>query len=662
MLALLGVVAVSRSASAHSGVVSSEYATTPPTFGCSKGGACHTSSGDDVPLVKLALNGSSGNPTSVGSIVYVDRNAVVMFKFTIATKPGSLEAMKGMNAYNAGGSAGTMIADDGNTTVSGAPPPPAGEITFTTPRVGDAVTYTFQWRSPDADCTDSTIRAWGNAVESLAAFNFNGASSDQIQLRTRCPLGTGCSTSLVCGSGSCADGVCCDRACGGQCESCAGSRGCTSTYRAPKYGTCNGSGPCAGSCNGSGPACAYPTGQCTPPSCASGSAIPAASCDGAGNCPSAAPIACAPYTCNPTATACNGGCALDADCSTGNYCAAGSCVAQKPNGAACSAKNQCTSGFCVDGVCCNAGCTEQCGACNLPGLAGACSPVTGPPVGGRAACATDGSGCGGACGGTALGACTYPTTSCRVATCASGVETLGASCDGAGRCPTTKVKSCSPGTCNAAGTACATTCATDSECAPGFWCQAGACVAKAPAGVSCGDQRECTTGNCVDFVCCNSACSGACEACDVTGRAGTCTPVPAGPPHGSRTCPAGPDGCAGTCNGTTSTCAIGACDAGADTATGADSALDDGGGDALDDGGGDGGDGGDGSAGDGPATVDSGARDGARGDGDTGVPNENGGCACRASGRAPAGDGGWAIGLGVAACAALLRRRRGRDT
>src|SRR5690606_23273840 len=66
---------------------------------------------------------------------------------------------------------------------------------------------------------------------------------------------------------------------------------------------------------------------------------------------------------------------------------------------------------------------------------------------------------------------------------------------------------------------------------------------------------QCTSGSCVDGVCCDSACSGQCEACDVEGSVGACSPVN-GAPHGDRDACAG-DGsiCEGSCDGvTTSTC------------------------------------------------------------------------------------------------------------
>lgn len=50
----------------------------------------------------------------------------------------------------------------------------------------------------------------------------------------------------------------------------------------------------------------------------------------------------------------------------------------------------------------------------------------------------------------------------------------------------------------------------------------------APTGAhACASGSDCANGQCVDGYCCNSLCDGVCEACNVPGSLGTCTPVPA---------------------------------------------------------------------------------------------------------------------------------------
>jgi len=47
------------------------------------------------------------------------------------------------------------------------------------------------------------------------------------------------------------------------------------------------------------------------------------------------------------------------------------------------------------------------------------------------------------------------------------------------------------------------------------------------AGDPCDTDLECPTGSCADGVCCDTACTATCYACNLTGSAGTCSPLPA---------------------------------------------------------------------------------------------------------------------------------------
>ncbi|MBK7402465.1 MAG: hypothetical protein IPJ34_41100 [Myxococcales bacterium] len=69
-------------------------------------------------------------------------------------------------------------------------------------------------------------------------------------------------------------------------------------------------------------------------------------------------------------------------------------------------------------------------------------------------------------------------------------------------------------------------------------------------GIACAKNTDCATGFCTDGVCCDTACTGQCEACDATGSVGTCTAV-AGAPHAPRTAcvAAGTGVCARACDG-----------------------------------------------------------------------------------------------------------------
>jgi len=168
---------------------------------------------------------------------------------------------------------------------------------------------------------------------------------------------------------------------------------------------------------------------------------------------------------------------------------------QQTLAATCAADGECASGFCADGVCCDKACSGTCEACNIAGLVGTCSPVSGPPRGSRPACPAP--------------------FACRSGTCA-------------------------------------TSCTDDLACIAGHYCLSGSCVPRKSNGIICSAASECSSDHCVDNRCCDTACSGTCEACDVAGSLGTCSPVK-GAPHSDRKCvdDSGGDVCkARACDGT----------------------------------------------------------------------------------------------------------------
>ncbi len=382
--------------------------------------------------------------------------------------------------------------------------------------------------------------------------------------------GQSCTDAAQCSASNqyCVDGVCCDTPCAGQCESC-NQQGSAGTCMAQPAGSapagsreaCAGDGTaCDGTCNGTQrDTCVFPGAatECQAAACdpLTNLATEAANCDGAGACAVPAPVDCAPYACG--ATQCRGDCTADSDCDDSGYCRAGVCAPKQTDGEACSRAAQCASGFCADGVCCNARCDGQCEACNAAGNEGTCAAVTGAPVGSRTACSGSGD-CAGTCDGSQRSACSYPgnSQSCRAASCDASVATLAAQCDGRGNCPAAQTVDC-PAECE--GTVCGgDECVVDSDCTgQDEYCAAGVCLPRQGPGSSCTDDSDCSSGYCTDGVCCDSACLGQCEACDVAGSLGTCSPVPSGEgPHGARpTCTSDGSACGGTCDGTnTSTC------------------------------------------------------------------------------------------------------------
>jgi hypothetical protein len=368
-----------------------------------------------------------------------------------------------------------------------------------------------------------------------------------------------CSSGALCASGYCADGVCCDGKCDGQCESCkqTGSVGkCIAVKGAPlaTRTACGGTGTCQGQCDGSnGQACTFPDSSsvCTAATCTLGKATTASVCNGSGACTVVATSACASNLCATDGSGkCSGSCTA-ASCSTGFYCdSTGTCAKTLDNGVSCSVGTQCSSGYCVDGVCCDGQCNGQCQSCAASGSVGKCAAVKGAPMSPRAACGGTGK-CTAQCDGTNGSACTYPgsSTVCTPASCSTGNLTTQSVCNGSGSCTAATTNTCPSNLCGSDNASCASSC-TATSCAAGFYCGAGgACTPTLTNGQPCSGNAQCAYGNCVDGVCCNSACTGQCQSCSAT--PGTCKSVTT-----PRSSCGGTSPCAGYCDGTNPACSF----------------------------------------------------------------------------------------------------------
>jgi hypothetical protein len=221
---------------------------------------------------------------------------------------------------------------------------------------------------------------------------------------------------------------------------------------------------------------------------------------------------------------------------------------------------QCDPGlFCVDGYCCNSPCANTCQACNVPGNLGWCTnlSVGQHPVGTRTCNAQAATTCGrdGTCDG--MGNCrNWPSgTQCSAGTCdgSTGSFTNPSTCNGAGSCVANGGGNCAPYKCQDT-TQCFSMCTDASQCSGANSCVGSSC-GKLPDQRACTTGAQCQNGNCVDGYCCDSSCTSGCQACDVAGSLGKCTTVPAGLPHGTRSCTnRGISPCGGTCDGTTAAC------------------------------------------------------------------------------------------------------------
>ncbi|HEY4188594.1 MAG TPA: hypothetical protein VGP07_26220 [Polyangia bacterium] len=399
--------------------------------------------------------------------------------------------------------------------------------------------------------------------------------------------GLDCSTDAECGTGHCAQGKCCDTACTGACKACNlnASPGVCSDVQsgtdpqglcaATAATTCGTTGMCA-----AGQCAKFSTSTvCKPASCVAGgppssAAVPQSKCDGNGACVTPSTVGCAPGRCDTTALMCVNTCTTTADCTNPNTCVNGSCglIAK---GGTCANTNQCSSGLTCnhDKVCCDQACDGVCETCKPPsGTAGTCTPVGGGQADPSMMCvAMASSTCGtnGNCSGNNTVAGTarcqaYPgSTACGTQSCTDGATSGAAStlklvsnCSGGGVCNAAPTQSCGAYKCLNA-TQCGTTCNADTDCV-GTTCNTVTkkCGTKQAPGAMCNITSDCdsTAPNCADGVCCNTACTGACMACNLTGSAGTCTGVAVG--TSDTLCPAA---AAMTCGNTGSCAAGGVC-------------------------------------------------------------------------------------------------------
>lgn len=317
-----------------------------------------------------------------------------------------------------------------------------------------------------------------------------------------------------------------------------------------KYGVCNGMTPGYGLAK-LGATCTENNGK---------------ACDGAGACVACtnnthctAPDTCgADHTCSCVPTTCA---ALGKTCgSPGNGCGANlscggekngsetykdcggdpaACATRCAQGQTCSVNGDCASGFCADGVCCDRACGGTCEACTAAlkgsGSDGTCGFITAGQDPGNECTADSPASCGkdGTCNGA--GACRLydASTVCAGASCSGASFTPEGKCNGTGVCGAAVVAPCAGGFACSNASTCGTTCSTPTTgCAAGRYCAGVSCAPLKSQGAACGNGYECQGGNCVDGVCCDTACDGLCEACTAVGKGsgadGTCGPAKAG--------------------------------------------------------------------------------------------------------------------------------------
>lgn len=321
---------------------------------------------------------------------------------------------------------------------------------------------------------------------SSSAGSANGGSSGAAGLEG----GEKCTADDDCASNFCIDGVCCEKACEGECVSCSAAvtgkaDGACEKVPAgmdPHDDCAQGKDVCGkdGQCDGAG-ACRYavPSTNCGAETCANDQYTPGAQCDGAGKCVTPAAVSCSGHPC--VDNRCDIPCTKTTDCPTSFYCDGKTCVPQKTDGSACTGNEQCSHASCSgDKVCCDKACDMPCYSClqaDTGQTDGKCAPVL------------EGRGHAQDCPGAA--SCNAGATS----------VTPAPACDGAGACKTPADVPCGNYKCDAGTASCKTMCSAASDCSSGGYCSANACKTKLAAGALCTSAAQCQSGDCSGRCC-----------------------------------------------------------------------------------------------------------------------------------------------------------------
>jgi len=77
--------------------------------------------------------------------------------------------------------------------------------------------------------------------------------------------------------------------------------------------------------------------------------------------------------------------------------------------------------------------------------------------------------------------------------------------------------------CQSETSTCLASCTSNADCYDGYYCDvSNMCQAQKSPGESCTTESECTSGFCIDSVCCDTSCDSLCQKCDIAGNLGLC--------------------------------------------------------------------------------------------------------------------------------------------
>lgn len=223
-------------------------------------------------------------------------------------------------------------------------------------------------------------------------------------------------------------------------------------------------------------------------------------------------------------------------------------------GMECSKNEHCASDACVEGVCCESDCRGSCRSClklQTGKADGVCANVEeGKDPRNDCTVAPEACGTEGSCDGA--GSCKLRSnqTMCAPATCTAEGAKAASMCDGKGICAAQGAQNCGQYAC--ASGVCKSSCAGEGDCISGVKCINDLCGGKRANGQTCAGADECSSGVCVEGVCCGSACGGLCESClkAKNGQTnGECRPVSDATDPDNECATEGTCGGAGVCDG-----------------------------------------------------------------------------------------------------------------
>ncbi len=305
-----------------------------------------------------------------------------------------------------------------------------------------------------------------------------------------------------CKSGHCQNGFCCAT---GDC--CAVESDCPASYTKPAV--CKVTSACQGT---------QDIARCLDAQCSTENNVDNdAACNDAtlaNDCGSYLPIYCTGQPTQPQPT-CPTSCDTNMDCDANAYCNGMKvCVPDELDGGVCGDASQCQSAHCQNGHCCADG---DCCATALD-----CGSYARTPQ-----CDSQAT-----CQGSRIDAVCHPTQKqCSGSTMGDDSACATLQSNDCGPYPPVFCTASQDQPSNQAGL-CTMSCTNDGGCDVSAHCTTsgtpGTCEPDAGPGGFCNSNTDCVSGFCVDNVCCNNACTGACRACDLPNKVGTCSFVDSG--------------------------------------------------------------------------------------------------------------------------------------